>query len=268
MKPEVITSSANQRVKEMVRLHKADERKKQNRIIIEGLREITMAVERGIIPDQLFIVPEIADRKKIFNLTQKLNGKAKLIEITKNVFSKMAYRENSDGVIVSAIPKYSSLDDLKLSKEPLIIVMECVEKPGNLGAVLRTADAAGADAVIVCDERTDIYNPNIIRSSLGTVFTNQVVTCASEEVIEWLKNKNIKMYATALGSQKVYTDIDFTKSCAIVFGSEAKGLSDVWLKNADEKILIPMKGKADSLNVSASAAIVAYEAVRQRNAIV
>ena len=169
-----------------------------------------------------------------------------------------------------AIGKINSvgLEKIELKKNSLIIVLEAVEKPGNLGAILRSADAAGADAVIICDGKTDIYNPNVIRASLGTVFTNKVVAEESAETIEWLKKNNIKIFATAPGAKKFYTAIKFSSSAAIVMGTEAAGLSKEWLEAADEKIKIPMAGRIDSLNVSVSLAIVLFEAVRQRGEIV
>ncbi len=160
--------------------------------------------------------------------------------------------------------RLNQLAQIKLSAQPLVLVIESVEKPGNLGALLRTADAAGIDAVICCDTQTDFYNPNVIRSSIGSVFTNQIATATSEETIEWLKKNNIKIFCTYLEAAKPYNEIDFTQSSAIVMGTEATGISDLWVKNADANIIIPMKGKIDSMNVSTAAAVVIFEACRQR----
>jgi TrmH family RNA methyltransferase len=161
--------------------------------------------------------------------------------------------------------KPHGLNHVALSKNPLVLVLEAVEKPGNLGAILRTADAAGIDAVICCDPQTDFYNPNVIRSSLGCVFTKQVATATSEETIDWLKKNHLAIYCTYLQSSRLYTDIDFTKPCAIVMGTEATGLSDLWIKNSDANIIVPMHGKIDSMNVSTAAAVVVFEARRQRS---
>jgi TrmH family RNA methyltransferase len=156
------------------------------------------------------------------------------------------------------------LNQLRLSKNPLLLILESVEKPGNLGAVLRTADAAGVDAVIICDPHTDFYNPNVIRSSVGCVFTNQIASATSEETINWLKENNIKIFSTYLKASAPYHETDFTKPCAIILGTEATGLSDLWVKKSDATIIIPMQGKIDSMNVSTAAAVVVFEARRQR----
>jgi TrmH family RNA methyltransferase len=176
----------------------------------------------------------------------------------------MAYRQDSGGMIALAEPRRLSFGDLKLGREPLLLVLETVEKPGNLGALLRTADAAGLDAVILCDPQTDIYNPNAIRSGIGCIFTMQVVTATSAEAIGWLRASGIRMLGTALTATHYYHETDFRGPSAIIMGSEASGLSETWLGGADDLIKIPMMGKIDSMNVSASAAIVIFEAMRQR----
>ena len=177
---------------------------------------------------------------------------------------KIAIRENSGGVIAVAEMKVHRLDQIRLSKSPLLLVLESVEKPGNLGAIFRTADAAGIDAVIICDPQTDFYNPNVIRSSLGCVFTKPMASATSEETISWLKKNDIRIYCTYLKASQPYHQIDFTKSSAIVMGNESTGLSQVWVDNADVNIIIPMQGKIDSMNVSTSAAVIVFEACRQR----
>jgi TrmH family RNA methyltransferase len=184
--------------------------------------------------------------------------------VSKEVFDKMAYRENSDGCLAVAEIKNSVLSEIKLSDSPFIIVLEGIEKPGNLGAILRTADAAQVDAVIICDPKTDIYNPNVIRSSVGCVFTNQVVACTSEEALEYLTKNGISSYAAALTASDYYQKTDMAKSCAIVMGTEADGLSEFWLEKSDKQIKIAMRGKIDSLNVSTSCAVLVFEAMRQR----
>ncbi|MCK6618737.1 MAG: RNA methyltransferase, partial [Cyclobacteriaceae bacterium] len=197
---------------------------------------------------------------------QRLGFAGKFIaRVTKPVFDKIAVRENSGGVIAVAEMKLHGLDQLRLSKKPLVLVLEAVEKPGNLGAILRTADAAGVDAVICCDPLTDFYNPNVIRSSLGCVFTNQLASATSEDTIRWLKKNELAIYCTYLKSSKPYTAVDFTKPCAIVMGTEATGLSEIWITHSDTNIIIPMHGKIDSMNVSTSAAVVVFEARRQRS---
>jgi TrmH family RNA methyltransferase len=176
----------------------------------------------------------------------------------------MVYREESGGVIALSEPRRMMFNDLKLNAKPLILVLETVEKPGNLGALLRTADAAAIDAVVICDPQTDIYNPNAIRSSIGCIFTMPVVTSTSEEAIAWMRKLGIKMFGTALTATRFYHETDFKQAAAIIMGSEASGLSPLWLNSSDELIKIPMRGKIDSMNVSVSAAIVVFEAMRQR----
>jgi RNA methyltransferase, TrmH family len=171
------------------------------------------------------------------------------------------------GVVALAKPKKISFETLKLSQNPLLLVLEKVEKPGNLGAILRTADAANVDAVIICDPQTDIYNPNVIRSGIGCVFTKQVVACSNKECIAFLKEKGISIFSTALTASKPYTEINFTVAAAIVMGTEATGLTQEWLENSTQNIIIPMLGEIDSMNVSVSAAIVVFEALRQRNLV-
>ena len=192
-------------------------------------------------------------------------ARVKVFEVSREVYAKVAYREGTEGVIAEVRAQSHSLNDLKLSDAPLLIVLESVEKPGNLGAVLRSADAAGADAVIICDPLTDIYNPNLIRASIGGVFTTQLATCESEEAIDWLKAQGIKILTAQLQDSEWYYDTDMKCGTAIVIGTEATGLTDVWRDAADAHIKIPMLGRLDSLNASVSAAILLFEAVRQRN---
>lgn len=258
---EIIVSTSNPRVKNVIRLkEKSSERKAQDLVVVEGAREIFRAKENHFEIKTLFVCDAIFNKRN----KEILSGISHLVRVSREVFEKISYRENSDGLLALIKPKHIRLSDLKLSANPLLIIMESVEKPGNLGAIARTADGAGADAVIVCNAKTDIYNPNAVRSSIGCVFSKQIVAATSEEVLKFLKDKNITPYAAALSGKKNYTDPDFTKAIALVFGTEADGLSKTWLSSV-EQIKIPMLGKADSLNVSASCAVMVYEAVRQRN---
>lgn len=252
-----ITSTSNPRIKQVIDLHKPRERREQGLFIIEGEKEIGFAADSGInIKTVFYAAPIINQKSKIKN--------AEWIEVTDNVYSRMAYRDDSSGMIAVAETKKFSLEKIKLSKNPLLILIEKVEKPGNLGAILRTADAAKVDAVIVCDQQTDLLNPNVIRSSLGTLFTNQIAQTNSEEAIEWLKKNKIKIFSTSPDAKSFYHEINLNQPCAIVMGSEAEGLSKIWFDESDELIKIPMAGKIDSLNVSVSTAIVVFEVVRQR----
>ena len=254
----MITSKTNPKIKNIIKLEKASERRKQNRILIEGRREIERAVACGFEVDTLFICQDIA--KDGAAITAR-----SVEEVSLEVFEKIAYREGSDGLLAVAIPKYADLQQFKPKKKnPLIIVLETVEKPGNLGAVMRTADAAGVDAVIIADPRTDLYNPNAIRASVGCIFSVPLFACSSEECIKWLKANNITIYCTYLKASIDYLDADFKKASAIVMGTEATGISQQWVDAADQNIIIPMNGIADSLNVSVTTAIVTFEAIRQR----
>jgi TrmH family RNA methyltransferase len=187
-----------------------------------------------------------------------------VIPVSREVFEKLAVREDSGGVLAVAEMKPHGLEQISLSKNPLLLILEGVEKPGNLGAILRTADAAGVDAVIICDPQTDFYNPNVIRSSVGCVFTKQIAAASSEQTIAWLKKNNIDIYCTYLSASQIYHQVNYRKPSAIVMGTEATGLSETWVKNATANIIIPMHGKIDSMNVSNAAAVVVFEAVRQR----
>lgn len=258
MQKEVISSLQNPKIKNITKLiEKSSERKSQNLIVVEGLRELNIAKESGFTIEQLYYCPALGAYENAIKANQ-------YFEISKEVFSKLAYREGSDGFIGLLRPKYYTLESLELKTNPFIIIVESIEKPGNLGAILRTADAANVDALIVCDPKTDIFNPNAIRSSVGCVFSVPIAVGKSEEVFNFLKSKNIKTYAAALTATEYYTDVNFKESSAIVMGTEATGLSEFWLNNAYKQIKIPMLGKIDSLNVSTSTAILTFEAIRQR----
>jgi RNA methyltransferase, TrmH family len=255
-----ITSLANPQIKEIVKLRQRKHGQPDDLIIIEGKKEIKMAIDAGFRIEKFFYRDDLD--KQINDAV----GKPEIFKTSAAVFEKIAYRENPDGYLALAKPKHLKLFELKLSSQPLIIILESVEKPGNLGAVLRTADAAGIDALIITDPKIDLYNPNVIRASLGAVFTKQSVICRTAEAITWLKEKHIKIYAATPDTKTFYFKNDFKKASAIVVGTEHEGLSDDWLSQADAKIKIPMLGKIDSLNASVSAAILIYEAVRQRQA--
>jgi TrmH family RNA methyltransferase len=262
MNPEKITSLQNDRVRNLVKLQKSSERKSQHLILIEGWREIKQAVDNGFKLESIYLNEAKIEAINLPEIDQ-LYGRT--ILLAPQVFKKVAYRENTEGVIAIAKPKFHSLDSLRLRNNPLLIVLESVEKPGNLGAVLRTAEAAAVNAVIVCNLVTDIYNPNVIRSSLGCVFSIPVVTCRNQDAIKFLKENNIRTFAAELTASKRYDLSDCTQPMAIVLGTEATGLTEEWINAANEKIIIPMLGSHDSLNVSVSAAILIFEALRQRN---
>jgi TrmH family RNA methyltransferase len=251
-------------VKSLLALEKPRERRKQQLFIIEGKKEISMAIEAGYKIGNLFFCDDILD---VQDIPAELKDEKLLIPVSKEVFDKIAVREGTGGMIAVAEMRVHALDQVALSKNPLILILEGVEKPGNLGAILRTADAANVDAVIICDPQTDFYNPNVIRSSLGCVFTKQVASATSEETIAWLQKNKIEIFCTYLQASKLYHTVNYQKPSAIVMGTEATGLTEVWVKNSNANIIIPMLGKIDSMNVSTAAAVVVYEAKRQRGFI-
>ncbi len=258
----LITSLQNPKIKNVVALEKARERKLQGVFLIEGVRETSLAIHAGYDLQTVFFCPDIVSADEMIVLVGNENL---LVPVQRTVFEKIAYRESTGGVLVVARQRNHEISSVKLSQNPLILIVEAVEKPGNLGALLRTADAANLDAVIICDPQTDFYNPNVIRSSIGCVFTRQVASATTAETIAWLAKKNITSYCTYLEASMPYHTCDYTKPCAIVMGTEATGLSPEWVKNAGANIIIPMQGKIDSMNVSTAAAIVIFEAKRQRN---
>jgi TrmH family RNA methyltransferase len=259
---EQITSLQNAKIKALKKLDKPAERKEQGLFLVEGLREVVLAKRGGYDIQQLFICPELLKPQPDYSL-QELNGIEK-IEVTESVYRSVAYRESTEGILATVKLKSHTLADLTLQPNSLILVIEAVEKPGNLGAMLRTADAAGVDAVIICDNKTDLYNANVIRSSVGTIFTNSVAVGSAEETISFLKINNVAILAATPEAETVYTKQNMTTAVAVVVGAEAEGLSSTWKNAATENVCIPMLGQIDSLNVSVSAALLLYEAVRQR----
>lgn len=260
MEKERITSAQNPKIKLLLQLQqKSSERRKHQLFVVEGQREIMHCLSVGYELDTVFICPEITEEMPL--LPESCNT----ILVSKAIYEKVAYRGSTEGMIAEVKTKKTQLADLKLPKSPLIVVLESVEKPGNLGAILRSADASGVDAVIVCDPLTDLFNPNLIRSSIGAIFTVPTVACSSEECISFLKSNGIQILTAQLQDSKLYYDTDMQRPTAIVMGTESTGLTQQWRNAADAHIRIPMLGRLDSLNVSVSAAILMFEAVRQRN---
>lgn len=261
-----ITSTANPRVKELVLLgEKSRYRRERGLFTVEGRREAAACLEGGFTPRTVYYCPQIISAGEV----DALFGTAAVetVAISDNVYSKIAYRGTTEGLVAVFEAKERGLKDIRLAGEaPFVIVLESVEKPGNLGAVLRTADASGAAAVIVCDPLTDLYNPNLIRASIGGIFTVPVAACASQEAYEWLHGAGFQILTAQLQDSSPYYDIDFKRPTAVVFGTEATGLTDFWRERSDRRIIIPMLGKLDSLNVSTSVAVLSYEAVRQKQA--
>lgn len=288
MRIETITSAQNRKVKELLTLvEKSKARSAAGLFVVEGQRELGHCLDAGFIPETLFICGDVmavqnnaVNGAKTGHLTENIEGKDGLdaliakaealnprlgvVQIPAFLYEKVAYRGSTEGIIaeVHSVPR--SLEDLRLGERPLVMVLESVEKPGNLGAVLRSADAAGADAVIVCDPLTDIWNPNLIRSSVGAVFSVPVAVCTSADAIAFLKKRGIRILTAQLQDSEWYYDTDMTGATALVMGTESTGLTQAWRDSADAHIKIPMLGRLDSLNVSVSAAVLLYEAVRQR----
>lgn len=264
---ELISSAQNPKVKRLQLLQqKSQERRKSGLFVVEGRREVERCVACGYQLDTVFYCPEIygAYEPNEPNEPHKPHKPHKTYALTAPIYNKVAYRGGTEGIIAEVVAREHTLDSLRLPERPLIVVMESVEKPGNLGAVLRSADAAGADAVIVCDPLTDLYNPNLIRSSTGAFFSVPCVTCTSEQCIAFLQRRGIQILTAQLQDSSLYYDTDMRRATAIVMGTESTGLTGRWRQAADAHIRIPMLGIADSLNVSVSAAILLFEAVRQR----
>ncbi|MDA9584927.1 RNA methyltransferase [Flavobacteriaceae bacterium] len=257
-----IQSLQNPLIKNILKLQeKSRERKKQQLFVIEGKREIELAFKGQFEIDSLLFIPH-----KIENDYLKQYNAKEVIEITPEVYKKIAYRESTEGIIAIAKSKYIDLNSLNFKNiKPLILVVEGIEKPGNIGAMIRSADAANIDAVILADPKTDQYNPNVIRSSVGGVFTKNIVISSSEEIIAFFKKNNIKMYAATLQNSNLYTNQNYTEASAIIVGTEANGLTQIWRDHSTKNINIPMQGEIDSMNVSVAAAVILFEAKRQRN---
>ncbi|HEY9168601.1 MAG TPA: RNA methyltransferase [Lutibacter sp.] len=264
-----IISVHNSYIKELVQLKEKSRLRKQTQtFLIEGLREITLAIKGEYTIQTILAATSIIQNEEIEKLLNSVNYPIEVIEISNDVYQKLALRESTEGILAVAKSKDLSLKSITFKSEsPLILVAEATEKPGNIGALLRTADAAGIDAVLIANPKTDIYNPNIIRSSIGCVFTTQIATGTTSEIISFLKEHTINLYTAALTASVEYQSIDYTKPSAIIVGTEATGLTEEWLRNTSKNIIIPMRGAIDSMNVSVSAAIILFEAVRQRQII-
>lgn len=265
---DTITSTQNPKIKALLQLQqKSACRREQNLFVVEGRRELMHCLSRGYQADTLFLCPDILKAEKEYDKLLSALPSCHTFNVSPNVYDRIAYRGGTEGIVATIRMKQHGLDTLPTlpdGKAPLYVVLESVEKPGNLGAILRSADAAGVDAVIVCDPLTDLYNPNLIRSSLGGIFSVPTITCNSQECIIHFKATGTRILTAQLQDSSLYYDTDMTLPTAIVMGTEATGLTNQWRKAADAHIRIPMLGILDSLNVSVSAAILMFEAVRQR----
>lgn len=260
---DLISTAQNPKVKRLLALQqKASERRECDLFVVEGRRELQHCIDAGLTVDTIFFCPSLMGGAEAVGT---LPEDVRCCEVTPEVYARIAYRSGTEGVVAEVKTRLLGLQDLQLPEQPLIVVLESVEKPGNLGAVLRSADAARVDAVVVCDPLTDLFNPNLIRSSVGAVFTVPCVACSTLECIDFLKDSGIQILTAQLQDSNLYYDTDMTCGTAIVMGTEATGLTDTWRRAADAHIRIPMLGQLDSLNVSVSAAILMFEAVRQRS---
>lgn len=256
----VITSLQNPTVKEIVRLRDRRFRDQTGRFLIEGYRELLRAAESKLTPEILFTCPDLFLGSNEEALIEKLTCPVQ--PCTPQVFQKISYRDRPDGLLAISSQLTHTLEELK--NPSLLIVAEAIEKPGNLGTILRSSDAVGADGVVVCDRCTDIHNPNVVRASIGTLFTQPVIEASSEETLAYLKEHNIQIVAATPAAQSLYTDVDLTQPVAIAVGTEQLGLSQQWLDAADIQVKIPMCGRADSLNVATATTVLLYEVLRQR----
>ncbi len=264
--PPHITSRQNPHVKEVVRLRSGRERRQSGRFVIDGGREIARAIDAGIVPIEAFVCDELCSSAESRQAVDAVKStSAEVFRVSADVFAKLAFGDRQDGIVVVAETPRRTLEHLKLGDRPIVAVLEGIEKPGNVGAILRSADAAGVDAIIVADGRTDLYNPNTIRASLGTVFRTNICETTTAGTIDWLRRRQIPALAARPDAHQLYTETDMRGGAAIILGSEAAGLSDAWNAADITPIRLPMHGIADSLNVSTTAAVLFYEALRQRS---
>lgn len=261
----MLTSPDNPKIKEVIALRKANYRRQAKRFVIEGYQEFKLALSSNVSLEGVYFHPEFFARDDERELLGQAQAKgASLFEVNERVYNKIAFGSRREGLVAIARQWKLSLADLRPCENPFLVVAEGIEKPGNLGAIIRTADAAGVDALIVSGAVTDIYNPNVVRSSLGTLFCVKVIKAEVEEALSWLKAQHLKIVCANVQGKLAYTSMDFRAPCAIVLGSEEKGISAMWKDNADEQVYIPMAGRADSLNVSVAAGLLLFEVVRQR----
>ncbi len=260
-----ITSLSNARIKGVLKLRERTARDASGLTIIEGARELAGALAVKVDVTELYVCPDFFRKGNETELLRSLAKGTTIFEVTKKIFEKISYGERQEGILAIGRPQVLTLNNLRLKENPFLVVIETIEKPGNLGAILRTCDGAGVDGVIACDAATDIYNPNVIRASLGTVFSVPVAAGPRDQVLKFLQKNKIGICSATPLAKKIYTQANLQGAVAIVMGSEQKGLSDFWLSNSSLQIKIPMRGKADSLNVAATAAILIYEAIRQRS---
>jgi len=259
-----VTSPANPRLKSLLALRRRRHREQAGQTLVEGYEELALALDAGVRPVALYFCPQLQAPGTGGLLDRAAAAGAELVQLSRPAFEKVAYRESPDGWLAVVPAVTADLAALRLGPDPLLLVCEAVEKPGNLGAILRTADAAGVAAVLAADPVTDWGNPNLVRASKGTVFAVPVASAAGPQLLAWLRERGIAVVAATPHADVAYTEVDLTGPTAIAVGTEKEGLSAAWLRAARHRVRIPMAGRADSLNVATSAAVITYEAVRQR----
>lgn len=264
-----ITSTQNPKVKQILDLRDRKTRDTTGQFLIEGYRELLRAVDAGWTISTLFVCPELFLGTNEEALIKKSG--AQVIQCASNVFHKISYRDRPDGLLAIAPQRNKSLQDLELilknKENPFLVVAEAIEKPGNLGTILRSSDAVGVDALILCDRCTDLFNPNVVRASVGTLFTVPVIQAGSQEAVDWLKNRGVSVLAATPSAESEFTEVEMNVPLAIAVGTEQLGLSKIWMEQANLQVKIPMRGVADSLNVAMATTLMLYEALRQRRAI-
>jgi len=264
MSTALISSTKNPQIKKIARLRGRRDREATGLTIIEGTREVQRAIDAGVMMEDIFVCTELlnSQAREFMKVIEKMGP---VVELTKEVFAKISYGDRQEGLLAIGRPKPLAFNALKIKENPFFVLVEKIEKPGNLGAIMRTAEASGVDVLIVCDKATDLYNPNVIRASIGAVFSLPTVTTSNPAALKFLQEHKAKIYAATPDTKMIYTQADFRGPAAMVLGSEDKGLSDFWLRESQMRIKIPMHGHVDSLNVSTTAAILMYEALRQRD---
>lgn len=260
----IIESPSNPKIKALVKLRERKARDEQSLMIIDGVREISLALKNNFKLQELYFCQELIEEKdsQLLEMAQKQN--AAIIKVSKRVFEKIAFGDRAEGFVAVGAQSKKRIEDLSVNKDCVFVVLESIEKPGNLGAIMRTCEAVGVEGIIVCDGKTDIFNPNVIRASLGACFSLPIVETSVETALAWLKEKRIKIISAQPAAKLEYWKADLTGPCVIVFGSEDKGVSKTLADSSELKVNIPMRGEVDSLNVSTSAAIILYELLRQR----
>jgi RNA methyltransferase, TrmH family len=261
----IITSLQNDRIKNLVKLRNRRDRDKQQSMIIEGYRSLLRASNNNTKITEFYFCREFFIGENEDSLIDLFRERgASIIEVPKHVFEKISYRDRPEGLLGVAPYFNKSLEDLQLSEQPFLVVAQSIEKPGNLGTIIRSTDGTGADGLILCDRCTDLFNPNVITASTGICFALPIAETSTEECLKFLKERNISILSATPSADTLYTDVDMTGPIAIIVGAEQYGLTEEWMKESTINVRIPMQGQADSLNVATATTLLLYEALRQR----